>query len=289
MASHHLSNHLRKYRKRSALSQGEVAYLLGVQSNSKVCRYERFTREPSLHTALAYEAVFQRPISELFPGLFETIRKKVKARAKKLEQKEFHGSAIRFAPRKRQTLAKITAVKPKKKIESIMARSNSKHGRVLGIAPSTRGFGFAIMEGDNILVDWGVKAVKGDKNARSLSNVAGLIAQYKPNAIVLENTHAPGSRRSSRVQALIQEIVSLAENEKIKVERFSRKQLNRAFTKEEQGSKHTLAKYVAARFPEELGFRLPPKRRIWMNQDYRIDIFEAVALAGHYLQCRGRH
>jgi hypothetical protein len=43
------------------------------------------------------------------------------------------------------------------------------------------------MEGKNILVDWGVKTVKGDKNARSLSNVGNLIAHYEPDAITLEN------------------------------------------------------------------------------------------------------
>jgi hypothetical protein len=167
-----------------------------------------------------------------------------------------------------------------------MKRPDSTHMRVLGIAPSSRGFGFALMEGDNVLVDWGVKRVKGDKNARSLSNVANLIEHYKPNAIVLENTRSQGSRRRSRVQALIEDIVELAKEQNITVKRFSRKQLNRGFIKEKRGTKHTLATYLAARFPEELGFRLPPKRQIWMNQDYRMDIFDAVALAEHFLQSR---
>jgi hypothetical protein len=33
------------------------------------------------------------------------------------------------------------------------------------------------------------------------------------------------------------------------------------------------------RFPEELGHRLPPKRKPWMSEDYRMGIFDAVALA----------
>jgi DNA-binding XRE family transcriptional regulator len=114
MASHHLSNHLRKYRKRSALSQGEVAYLLGDQGGAKVCRHERFFHEPGLQTALAYEAIFKCPVSELFPGLFEKTQREVKARAKELEQKGFRGNANRFAPRKRQALAAIGAVEARK-------------------------------------------------------------------------------------------------------------------------------------------------------------------------------
>jgi transcriptional regulator with XRE-family HTH domain len=109
MASQPLSNHLLTYRKRSALSQEEVAYLLGAQSGAKVCRYERFFREPGLQTALAYEAIFDRPISELFPGLFEKIEREVKERARKLQAKEFGGNSSRLTARKRQSLARIAA------------------------------------------------------------------------------------------------------------------------------------------------------------------------------------
>jgi RNase H-fold protein (predicted Holliday junction resolvase) len=107
-----------------------------------------------------------------------------------------------------------------------MTNRQKKHIRVLGIVASTRGIGFAVMEGKSLLVDWGVKTVKGDKNARCLSNVGNLISHYEPNAIALENTRSKGSRRRSRVQALTDEIAALAENEKIKVRRFSRKQLD---------------------------------------------------------------
>src|SRR5687768_14402819 len=96
MAVQYLFNLLLKYRKRSALSQEEVAFLLGVQSGAKVCRYERFLREPGLQTALAFEAIFGCPVSELFPSLFAKAQKQVRARAKKLEQKEFHGISNRL-------------------------------------------------------------------------------------------------------------------------------------------------------------------------------------------------
>ena len=107
MASQRLPNYLLTYRKRAALSQEEVAYLLGSQSGSKVSRYELFAREPGLQTALAYEAIFQRPVSELFPGLYEKIQSVVRARAKKLQQKGFRGKRRGFTARKRKTLAAI--------------------------------------------------------------------------------------------------------------------------------------------------------------------------------------
>jgi len=160
--------------------------------------------------------------------------------------------------------------------------------RVLGIAPSSRGFGFAVIEGKNTLVDWGVKSVKGDKNARSLSNVGNLITRYRPDVIALEAIPVKSSRRSSRVRALMQEIVTLAGEERIKVKRFARRQLNIAFFGSELGTKHALAECLAARFSDQLGFRLPRKRRAWMSEGYQMDIFDAVALADHWLRTIGQ-
>lgn len=45
-----------------------------------------------------------------------------------------------------------------------------------------------------------------------------------------------------------------------------------------QGTKHALAEILAKQFSEELASRLPPKRKAWMSEDYRMDIFDAVAL-----------
>lgn len=87
MSSSHLPNYLRAERKRLSLSQDEVARLLGAESGAKVCRYERFVREPSLRTALACEALFQKPVRELFAGLYEAMERKVGAHAKALPPK----------------------------------------------------------------------------------------------------------------------------------------------------------------------------------------------------------
>src|SRR6266481_3764326 len=90
MPSSQILNYLRANRKRTALSQDEVAYLLGTQSGATVCRNERFVHEPNLETALAYEAIFQTPVSELFAGLYRAIEAKVAMRAKVLVQRTAH-------------------------------------------------------------------------------------------------------------------------------------------------------------------------------------------------------
>ena len=160
-----------------------------------------------------------------------------------------------------------------------MNRIQPKHFRILAIAPSSRGFGFAVLEGQATLADWGAKPVKGDKNAQSLAKVERLIAHYQPDVLVLENALAKNTRRSSRIKTLGQHIIDLAKTRKIKVALFSREQVRRRFFDGGQGTKHAVAEILARRFQGELGACLPPKRRLWMSEDRRMDIFDAVALA----------
>ena len=82
-----LENYLRSYRKRSAFSQAEVAFLLGSSSGAKISRYERRGRRPPLETALAYEAIFQVPVSALFAGLYQKVERETAARAQRLVQR----------------------------------------------------------------------------------------------------------------------------------------------------------------------------------------------------------
>src|SRR6266699_6662617 len=105
MTSPQLPNYLRANRKRLALSQDEVAFLLGAHSGTKVCRYERFVREPSLETALAYEAIFKTSVSELFGGLYQKVEREVAERAKILAERSDGGTPGPQTSRKRQALA----------------------------------------------------------------------------------------------------------------------------------------------------------------------------------------
>jgi transcriptional regulator with XRE-family HTH domain len=117
MASPHLPNYLRAHRKRLGLSQDEIAYLLGAASGAKVSRYERFVRGASFETALACEAVFKRPASELFAGLYKKIEREVAARAAALAQRIDERRPNRRTARKRQTLAAMAILQTKKPLK----------------------------------------------------------------------------------------------------------------------------------------------------------------------------
>jgi DNA-binding XRE family transcriptional regulator len=80
-------NHIRRYRKRGALTQGDIAFLLGAACGTKVSRHERAKRPPSLQTALTYQAIFGVPVHELFPGDYSEARAAVQARANQLSRR----------------------------------------------------------------------------------------------------------------------------------------------------------------------------------------------------------
>lgn len=86
-----LRNHLRINRKRNALSQEEVAFLLGAKGETKgsnVSRDEKGAREPTLRAALAYKVIYGKPVCELFPGLYEQVEQDVRACAKILSYRK---------------------------------------------------------------------------------------------------------------------------------------------------------------------------------------------------------
>lgn len=150
------------------------------------------------------------------------------------------------------------------------------NNRILAIAPSTRGIGYAVLEGEK-LVDWGVKPVKGNKNAHSLVKAAELLALYHPSQLALEDPES--TRRSSRIRKLHIQLVALAKRHTLKVKVLTRAKVRGAFFTDGEGTKHALASILAERFTEELQFRLPPKRRAWMSETSGMGIFDAVALA----------
>ena len=101
MATHKLENYLRTYRKRSGLTQREVAFLVGCRNGAQVSRYEKRRRLPPLRTALACEAAFGVPVSVLFAGLREVagqaVGERLGALKSKLETSTAQGRDARLA------------------------------------------------------------------------------------------------------------------------------------------------------------------------------------------------
>ncbi|MBU6402326.1 MAG: hypothetical protein KGS61_18570 [Verrucomicrobia bacterium] len=158
---------------------------------------------------------------------------------------------------------------------------------MLAIYPASRGFGYAVMESPENLIDWGVKSANGRKNAVCLAQTRELIRFFGPTVLVIEDHRRKGSRRCLRVQSLLESLGRLANHEGVKVRGISPAKVRRTFTPWGAVTKHQRAVVLADRLPE-LAHHLPPVRKPWMPQDHWTPVFEALALAVAFLEPRDR-
>jgi len=156
----------------------------------------------------------------------------------------------------------------------------SQRTRILAVSFSSRGFGYAVIEGGSALVDFGKKRIEWDKNMGSLAGVEKIIHRNQPDLLVLQDVnHAKGTRRVPRIKMLHKKVIALAKERHIRVVKIAGRDLRSRLLGDEEGTKQEMAELLAKQFSNELASRLPPKRTAWMNADPRMDIFDAVGLA----------
>lgn len=154
--------------------------------------------------------------------------------------------------------------------------------RIFSLDPTTKGFGYAVFELPFRLVEWGLAHIAGDKYAGAVSRFEKLLDRFRPDVVVLEDATAPGSRRNPRVRRLIDTLVKVARDRRVKVATVARRAMLEHFAPDgERATKHSVARRLAEFFPE-LAPHLPPPRRPWQSQDERTAIFDALALAVTY-------
>jgi hypothetical protein len=168
-----------------------------------------------------------------------------------------------------------------------MNQSTSKQVRVLAIALSARGFGYSVIEDQNML-ESGSKGVKGNKNLNSVSKVEKLMNLFRPSVLVLQDVNAKGCHRAQRIKALNQQVIELEKKRKCKITLLSGKRLRTALLGDVKGTKYEMAEMLAQKLSVELAGKLPPKRQQWGSEDGRMDMFDAVGLAVVFRMRKGQ-
>ena len=102
-----LLNYLKMYRKRSGLTQIELAFLSECRDKSAIYLYEKSQRFPKIRILLAYEAIFGISTGQLFAGIFEEVQDETKERAKLLLEQLRKQSPDRAIERKMEFLRTI--------------------------------------------------------------------------------------------------------------------------------------------------------------------------------------
>lgn len=107
-----LPTYLRKHRRKWALSQRELAELLGGTARSRISQYERLVRAPSTEALIGLEFIFGEPPHGLFPGVGLSVIRAVLGNAVILRD---------------EVLAKSDAVSARKRhlLDSLITRSVS--------------------------------------------------------------------------------------------------------------------------------------------------------------------
>jgi hypothetical protein len=158
----------------------------------------------------------------------------------------------------------------------------SKHKQtVLGLYPSSRGFGWALFEGPSSLFDWSTADVRRDRNAGSISRIEELFDKYGPAVLALETFEKVTTGRAGRIRKLSRDIVRAAQSRGIAVHIYSRAEIAKAFGSESVVPREKIAAAVAERAPA-LADRLPKPRKIWESESPNMALFAAAACALTY-------
>ena len=151
--------------------------------------------------------------------------------------------------------------------------------RVLAIDPHRKGFGYAIVEAPDELIDWGNKEVTGGKNWSTLLQIHELIEEYQPSLLLVEDT--ADSHRCERIRELIDRIVVQAVSEGVRTCKISQTMVRKAFATVGCATKEEIARTLA-RYRSELARSLPASRKPWTSEDPRMSIFDSVAMTFTY-------
>ena len=158
-----------------------------------------------------------------------------------------------------------------------MTQQRTKVERIVGVFPTTHGFGYAIFEGPLRLIEWGVKHIPNREQADNLKKFEALLEWYEPDLVVFENAAGEGSHKSKRIGSLIRAMARRACKCGVPLTGYSRARIREAFSQVDAATKHEIAVEIANSFVE-LAPLVPNKRKAWTTEEARMGIFDAASL-----------
>ena len=146
--------------------------------------------------------------------------------------------------------------------------------RVLALDVHPCRFGYAVLETPDRLLDWGVRCyrVEGYSSARFIrQRLRPLLDLWRPSVLVFQNP----SRTPSKVGSLslLNRIVREANSHGVQV-----RVVTKPASRIENPTKHENSRRAAEQF-SALRWKMPPKRKPWESEDYRMSMFSAATLA----------
>jgi hypothetical protein len=150
--------------------------------------------------------------------------------------------------------------------------------RVLALDLHPRRFGYVVVESPDRLLDWGVRSYRRKGNSADVlirRRLKPLLELWRPSILVLRNVLGMTQRPHHQSEALLNRIAAEAKNHEVAVRILKKRPGS------EQGkrlTKNENARRVAEQF-SVLRWKMPPKRKPWESEDYRMSMFTAAVLA----------
>jgi hypothetical protein len=170
-----------------------------------------------------------------------------------------------------------------------MNKTNNQR-RLLALDLRPRSYGYAVLEGPDRLLDWGVRSFRNGVNAVQApmrKKLANLLDELAPSVVVAKDLSKRRGITGRKLRKITEVLRREAGKRAIPVRFLNARALQAAFGSGNRLTKHAIASALAQRFPE-LSWRLPPKRKPWQSEDYRISIFDAAALGVAYFARRAK-
>ncbi len=152
--------------------------------------------------------------------------------------------------------------------------------RTLALEVRRSTFGFVMLEGVSLLLDWGARRRSpGQAVATSFRKITALLDTYGPADIVVG---CRGGHRTLRghgeIALLVRMIRAEAKRRSINVRIVKKSEVRSFFATHACRNKHARATLLTGWF-EELSRYLPPSREIWRPEPYSMRMFDALASA----------
>ena len=93
-------------------------------------------------------------------------------------------------------------------------KQQKKEQMILSIYPNSIGFGYAVMNNALSVLNSKVVQIKPVSNTLAIKRVREIIDYYEPKIVVIEDYKGIGSRKSKRIQKMIDSIFRYASKKK---------------------------------------------------------------------------
>lgn len=158
---------------------------------------------------------------------------------------------------------------------------NTQNQIILSIYPNSRGFGYVCIESTNKILDLGIVTVRQRANDRVLSRIKKFVDFFHPTIILVKDYGDMSRGRAKRRYELTEKMVVFANERKLPLVQYTRKQIRDVFEQFGVTTKYEIAQKLITWYPL-LAARTPKIRKPWMDEDYHMGIFDAFSLAVTY-------